>query len=959
MEKTLATLPKLLTQSFGGGKSQTQGGPSALGKEVMNFMKTVHRARSKSQESAIVCAELAAVKDKFKQLNMPNISSSALRNTFTKVIFCHLLGYDVSFLGIEGVKLCSQCEGYNKRLGYLITCLLLNRHSEIALLMMCTLQRDLQSKNMAENWMALTAAGQLVAEDHIEYILDAVVNNLRHSHDIVKEKAVHCLLDFHRVSPAVVQPVLPKLIPLLSSRDPGVLNALANLYLCLSKGSPTELIGLGGSFLHILQQIINRGFGSSFYYHMVPLPWLQISLLKILGNLAAVDSTLCHSVCPVLETLIERTKVTEPISLAILMESVKTATKIKANDKLLELCSACVGKLLSSSAENNMRYQGLGLLISLSKLKPGFAVRHQVAVVECLNDSDGAIQARTTYLLHAMANAANVKAICDKLFEQSESSDATRRQDILMMISDLAERLVSDLSLYLHLYFKIFHSSYVSHLMRAGFVELVLSRVERFTQTSGSGQDASVAHLAKGMLDLLQNVQTTTPNLLLSLHVLGNLAPLLKTQPMVLENFLQIARRICTSSVGNYNDNNVKSCLLHNPQNDNVQSTLNNSDVDELKNTCLQVVTKMVLGECLNVESVKSWLETLDKTKLMRNFQNHCHYEELLHLVHKPQDIALRAEIMFTPKTKFLDLSLSFMDALIVQDILHGKEGFVPRYKVLADRNAMLTQRLDTSMLISSSDNTQTSVTGSLQTSLMKVSSSSSAQSKWRDYDEDDNGEEEQFTLVDVDEGSESLGAERDLFAGLDNLSLEKSSASSIGKHKKLWEDDKNDNDSMKISIGFNFHPFGLPHKSKSIQQEAKWFDEDENDNPKLNDKHNFGVTDFSNLSEKCESPSDFSSNSIYSDFKDSLEVSSTNQGFVHSVKTSTALSYPPSIGRVPAKTNIYNQRLQQYSSGSYLNNVQEMSMSSTVDTLTDSDPAEESDENSLTSTPVTNPQYP
>ncbi|RUS70828.1 hypothetical protein EGW08_021411 [Elysia chlorotica] len=934
MEKTLASLPKLLTQSLVGGKSQTQGGPTPLGQEVMNFMKAVHRARSKTQESAIVSAELAVVKEKLKQTTTANRSSSVLRNAFTKVIFCHLLGYDVSSLAIESMKLCQQGQGYNKRLGYLVTSLLLKRDDEVALLMMCTLQHDLTSSNMGENWIALMTAGQLVAADHIEHILPAVVKNLTHRHDMVREKAVHCLLAFQRISPGVLQSVMPKLVPLLSSRDPGVLNAVTNACVCLSEENPSSLTGFGASFLHILHQIINRGFGSSFYYHMVPLPWLQINLLKILGNLAAVDSNLCQSLCPVLEALIERTKVTEPISLAILMESVKTATKIKSDDKLLELCSTCVGKLLSSSAVNNMRYQGLGLLIALSKVRPSFAAHHQVAVIECLNDPDDAIQSRTTHLLHAMANGANVKAICEKLFEQSGTSDSVRRQDIILMISDLAERLVVDLSLYLHLYFRIFQNGYLTGTMRANFVELILSRVENFAKTPDSSQEASIVQLAKDMLELLQNDQTTVPNFLLAVQILGCLAPMLKSQPLLGENFLELLKKQFLHSESMADDK--KQSLLFSPQREEAKCGLTSGDEDELRCTCLQVISKMVLGGCLSVEAVKRWLENTDRVRLSKSFQIRCYFDELLDLVHNPQDIAMRGEIMFNPNSEFLDLSLSFLDPLIVQDMLQGKEGFVPQYKLLADRNAELAASLDTSMLSSPpSDAVQISASSSLDSSMVanKNLSGNSAKNKWRDYDDGYEEGEEQFTLVDVDEGGDSPGktawAEKELFAGLENLNIEKSSKH-IGKNKKLWDDERQDNLDISINIGFNLHPFGLPHKSEHGHRASKWYDEDENDNLRVDDADNCDDTiDFSNLSEKCESPiNNMNSNSIYSDFSDSFERS--------------------------PKTQAYSHGDQGYSPASPLASVQRMSTSSTVDTLTDSDPAEESDENGMASAPGT-----
>ncbi|GFO01263.1 Ap-4 complex subunit epsilon-1-like [Plakobranchus ocellatus] len=935
MEKTLATLPKLLTQSLVGGKGQTQSGPTPLGQEVMNFMKAVHRARSKTQESAIVGAELAALQEKLKKTDLHVSSTTTVRNAFTKIIFIHLLGYDVTSLAVNAMKLCQQGQGYHKRVGYLVTCLLLHRHHEMALLMMCTLQRDLTSHNMGENWMALQMAGEIVAEDHIQYLLPEVVKKLKHSHDLVKEKAVHCLMAFYHVAPALLQPVMPELIPLLSSRDPGVLNALMNIYVMLSEENPEQLISLGSSFLHILDQIINRGFGASFYYHMVPLPWLQISLLKILGNVASVDSQLCISLCPVLEALIERTKVTEPISLAILMESVKTATKVKADDKLLDLCSLCVGKLLSSSAVNNMRFQGLGLLIALSKVRPSFAARHQVAVVECLNDPDYAIQARTTNLLHAMANTVNVKAICQKLFEQLNSSDSVRTRDIILMVSDLAERLITDLSLYLQMYFRIFTSKHLSSAMRIDFVELVLTRIENFTKSkvpTSPEQDLSMTHLARDMMELLQNKQTTIPNLLLAVQILGCLAPALKTQSVIEDFFLSTVQMHFMPA--NKKLSGRKQCLLFAPLDLKTDTGFRPDDMSEFQCSCLQVMIKMVLGGCLQPESVKQWLENLDKRDLLKNSELICYYDELLNLVSHSQDIALRAEIMFKGKAcSSLDLSLSFMDELIVQDMLQGKECFVPQYVLFEEssKEQANAPSLETSIVSSpTSDFTHVSTDLSLETSMI-MKSSTSSQSKWRDFDDDDDGnnhddEEEQFTVVDVDKDSSSteqrIGHNSELFAGLDNLSLEKPNVP-VGKHKSLWDDESHDND-MTINIGFNLHPFGLPRKSKS--HKATWFDEDENDNPAQDDDKNLNNTEyFSSLSETCDA-----SNSIYADFKDFFAESSGT--LTHAFTPAGKVTRVSAMSSGIAASRACGQSLLG------------MSVSSTVDSLTDSDPAEESD---------------
>ena len=355
MEKTLASLPKLLAQSFIGNKSSKQPRSSSVSPEVQNFMKCVHRAKSKTHEAAIVSSELSDIQAKLKQTEY--ISSSLfLRSSFSKALFCHLLGYDVSFIAVTAINLAGQQGlGQDKRFGYLLSSLLLHPGHQMVLLMTANLLRDLKSSNMTDNLIALAMTPNLVNSDNVAILLPQVVKRLSHSQDLVKERAVHCLRSLYLRAPEQVLPAVSQLTALLTCRDPGVLTAVVNMYLLLLEQNATNYVHLGPSFLHILQQINGRGFGSNYYHHMVPLPWLQISILKVLRMLGNSNTQLSLAMQPHLEALMEKTKVSEPLSLAVLVEAVLTATSIPEADSLLPLCSRCVGKLLDLQVSPGLR----------------------------------------------------------------------------------------------------------------------------------------------------------------------------------------------------------------------------------------------------------------------------------------------------------------------------------------------------------------------------------------------------------------------------------------------------------------------------------------------------------------------------------------------------------------------------------------------------------------------------
>ena len=77
--------------------------------------------------------ELSRIKEQFEQ---PETSVSRWSEAFPRIIFCSVLGYNVSFCHIYAIKLAAQGKGRDKRLGYLAATLLLDPSQEITIMMM-------------------------------------------------------------------------------------------------------------------------------------------------------------------------------------------------------------------------------------------------------------------------------------------------------------------------------------------------------------------------------------------------------------------------------------------------------------------------------------------------------------------------------------------------------------------------------------------------------------------------------------------------------------------------------------------------------------------------------------------------------------------------------------------------------------------------------------------------------
>jgi AP-4 complex subunit epsilon-1 len=62
------------------------------------------------------------------------------------MIYVEMLGHDASFGHIHAVKMSAQRKMLQKRVGYLTCCLTLHSNHEFMLLMVSTIQSDLQSE---------------------------------------------------------------------------------------------------------------------------------------------------------------------------------------------------------------------------------------------------------------------------------------------------------------------------------------------------------------------------------------------------------------------------------------------------------------------------------------------------------------------------------------------------------------------------------------------------------------------------------------------------------------------------------------------------------------------------------------------------------------------------------------------------------------------------------------------
>jgi AP-4 complex subunit epsilon-1 len=113
---------------------------SHLSKELLDLVKSIGESRSKQEEDKIITAESQILKLKFLERNL---SEKKLRELLIRAIYVEMLGHDAQFSHIHAVNLTQSKNLLVKKIGYLACALFIDDNSELCILMICTIQRDL------------------------------------------------------------------------------------------------------------------------------------------------------------------------------------------------------------------------------------------------------------------------------------------------------------------------------------------------------------------------------------------------------------------------------------------------------------------------------------------------------------------------------------------------------------------------------------------------------------------------------------------------------------------------------------------------------------------------------------------------------------------------------------------------------------------------------------------------
>ena len=412
-----------------------------MSKELSELITEIGECRSKQQEDKIMKREKIILKE---LISKPNVSPKLKKEYLIRSIYLEMLGHDASFAYFYAVNLTQDKNILNKRVGYLACALLLNSESEFYILLVASLQKDLQSDNWLEVYIALGAIAHFSNSLIIQAVSEPVIKLMDHKNAQIRKKVAMVLFKFYQVDKNSVPDIENKMKKLLCDYDPAVMAATLPYYKEISKENPEKIKNMINALVIILKQVIENKLKKEFIYHKFPGPWIQITILEILANLGKDDQQNSELMYEVLNLCLKNAEnAKNNIGYATVYQCVKTICNIYPNDNLTSTAGESISMFLKSDSPN-LRCTGiigLGLIIQIN---PKFVMKFQDIIVDCMEVHDETLKKYTFNLLYKMTTVNNAEIIVEKMIKYLEDLKKIEKSEynieVLKKIMELIER---------------------------------------------------------------------------------------------------------------------------------------------------------------------------------------------------------------------------------------------------------------------------------------------------------------------------------------------------------------------------------------------------------------------------------------------------------------------------------------------------------------------------------------
>ncbi|KAJ1585651.1 hypothetical protein NDA12_000338 [Ustilago hordei] len=425
---------------------------------LTQYIADLRACRVRELEERRINKEMAHIRARFKEGQLDGYQK---KKYLSKIVFTYILGYQVDIGHMEAVNLISSNKYSEKQIGYLAITLLMHENSDIVRLVVNSIRKDLDEINEVSNCLALHAIANIGGKEMAEALSGDVHRLLISptSRSFVKKKAALTLLRLYRKHPEVIpaQDWALRIIAIIDDDNLGVALAVTSLVMAMAQDHPEAFATSYQKAVYRMHRIVvENDFTAEYVYYKVPIPWLQVKLLRLLQYYPSPeDPTLRRTIETVLDTIINNSQ-DSPKNVqhnnaqnAILFEAINLAIQLDTQSALVAKAAVLLGRFILSR-ETNVRYLGLDTMAHLAacaeSLEP--IKMHQNIIILSLRDKDISVRRRGVDLLYSMCDLTNAKVIVSELLKYMQIADYALREEMVLKIAILTEKFATEYTWY-------------------------------------------------------------------------------------------------------------------------------------------------------------------------------------------------------------------------------------------------------------------------------------------------------------------------------------------------------------------------------------------------------------------------------------------------------------------------------------------------------------------------------
>ncbi|KXS16965.1 Adaptor protein complex AP-3 delta subunit [Gonapodya prolifera JEL478] len=357
---------------------------------------------NKNKEHDFITSSLNEARNEIKREDM-DVKAKALQ----KVLYLSMLGYDMTWASFHVVEVMSASKFQHKRLGYLAAASSLQPDSEVLLLCVNLIKKDLASNSPYDVSLALSGLAAIINTDLARSLLPDLMAMMNHSRPYVRKRVTLLMYKEFLKYPDSLKQAFPRLREKLEDEDSGVVSAAVNVVCELANTNPKNYILLAPQLYTILTSSSNN--------------WMLIKIVKLFGLLTPEEPRLARKLVGPLTNLISSTR-----AMSLLYECIHTVftggflspeVVGTLGNEVNQLATLCVTKLRGfvGDQDPNLKYLGLFLLLKLLPVNPKAVSEYRETILGCLDDPDVSIRLRALEIVTNIVTQKNIQDLVRRL----------------------------------------------------------------------------------------------------------------------------------------------------------------------------------------------------------------------------------------------------------------------------------------------------------------------------------------------------------------------------------------------------------------------------------------------------------------------------------------------------------------------------------------------------------------